>query len=427
MDRRSFLRLAAAAGVGLPLAGGALAACGGDDSGTTAGTAGTTAAPGTTVAAAGSTTTAGPPKKVKIGFIALTDASSVIMAQELGYFAERGIEASVEKQASWPALRDALVNGDIDAAHCLYSMPLSLATIGNQPDNPLRVAMVLNMNGQAITLNAKDFAGVKYADLAGLKSKLEAKPEKLAMTYPGGTHDMWLRYTLMAAKYAPKPEQIIPIPPPQMVENMRAGTMSGYCVGEPWNAKAVADGIGFTFITTQDIWQDHPEKALVVGKKLSEDTEALSRIMGAVLQAGKWLDVPANRKEAAQTVSPEKYINTPAANIEGRLTGVYDLGSDLGTKDFAGKQMQFFKDGYVNAPRRAYGIWALAQYRRFGYLSADPDYEALVDKFFLTDLYAEVAKAEGIEVPDDDMKPFTVQLDKNEFDPANPTKEATRA
>jgi nitrate/nitrite transport system substrate-binding protein len=247
------------------------------------------------------------------------------------------------------------------------------------------------------------------------------------MTYPGGTHDMWLRYALKAAAYVPKPDQIIPIPPPQMVENMRAGTMSGYCVGEPWNAKAVADGIGFTFVATQDIWQDHPEKALVVGKRLSEDTEALSRVMGAVLQAGKWLDVPTNRKQAAQTVSPEKYINTPAANIEGRLTGVYDLGGGLGTKDFEGRQMQFFKDGYVNAPRRAYGIWALAQYRRFGYLDKDPDYEALVDKFFLSDLYSEVAKTEGITVPDDDMKPFTVQLDHNEFDPANPTKEATRA
>jgi nitrate/nitrite transport system substrate-binding protein len=260
-----------------------------------------------------------------------------------------------------------------------------------------------------------------------LRSKLEAKPEKLAMTYPGGTHDLWLRYVLRAAGYEAAPDQIIPIPPPQMVENMRAGTMSGYSVGEPWSAKAVADGVGFTFVTSQDIWQDHPEKALVVGQKLTEDTETLRQVMGAVLQASKWLDVPANRKEAAQTISAEKYVNTPAANIEGRLTGVYDLGADLGTTDFAGKQMQFFKDGHVNAPRRAYGIWALAQYRRFGYLDADPDYGALADKFILGDLYAEVASAEGVAVPDDDMAPFTVQLDDTEFDPTDPTEEATRA
>jgi nitrate/nitrite transport system substrate-binding protein len=410
------------AGVAAPFAG-ALASCGGDDGATSA--SGTTAGP----AASGDVTasSAGPPKKVKIGFIALTDCASIVMAHELGYFAERGIEASIEKQASWPALRDALVNGDIDAAHCLYSMPFSLATIGEQPDHPLRVAMLLSMNGQAITLNAKDFAGVKYADLDGLRTKLEAKPEKLAMTYPGGTHDLWLRYTLLAAKYAAKPDQIIPIPPPQMVENMRAGTMSGYSVGEPWNAKAVADGIGFTFITSQDVWQDHPEKALVVGSRLSEDTDTLRRVMGAVLQASKWIDVTENRKQAAQTVSAEKYVNTPAANIEGRLTGRYELGADLGTKDFAGKQMQFFGDGRVNAPRRSYGIWALAQYRRMGYLDRDPDYEGLADTLLLHDLYAEVAAAEGIEVPDDDMAPFTVQLDGARFDPADPTKEATRA
>lgn len=169
MDRRSFLRLAAA-GASIPVLGGALAACGGDDGATVAG------AGGPTTAAGGAGASGVAPKKVKIGFIALTDCASIVMAQELGYFAERGIEASIEKQASWPALRDALVNGDIDAAHCLYSMPFSLATIGEQPDNPLRVAMFLSMNGQAITLNAKDFAGVGYADLDGLRSKLEAKP-----------------------------------------------------------------------------------------------------------------------------------------------------------------------------------------------------------------------------------------------------------
>jgi nitrate/nitrite transport system substrate-binding protein len=203
--------------------------------------------------------------------------------------------------------------------------------------------------------------------------------------------------------------------------------MSGYCVGEPWNAKAVNDGIGFTFITSQDIWQDHPEKAFVVGKRLTDDTETLSKAMGAVLEAAKWLDAPANRKQAATTISPEKYVNTPATNIEGRLTGVYDLGADLGTKDFAGKQMQFFKDGYVNAPRRAYGIWALAQYRRCGLLDKDPDYEGLANKLILSDVYAAVAKTEGISVPDDDMKPFTVQLDDTTFDPSEPTKEASRA
>ena len=364
---------------------------------------------------------------MKLGFIALTDCASLVLAKELGYFTARNLDVTLEKQASWPALRDALVNGQIDGAHCLYSMPAALASIGNQPDHPLRIAMMLNRNGQAITLNAKDFDGVGYGDLAGLKAKLEAKPDKLAMTYPGGTHDLWLRYVLKAAKYEPKADQVIPIPPPQMVANMTAGTMSGYCVGEPWNAKAVTDNVGFTFITSQDIWQDHPEKALVVGAKLTADVDTLGDVMAAVLQAGKWLDEPENRKKAATTLAAESYVNTPAANIEGRLTGKYDLGGKLGSKDFAGRQMQFFQGGTVNAPKRSHTIWALAQYQRFGLLKAAPDYTVLADKLVLRTLYEKVAKAEGIAVADDDMKPFTVQLDNTTFDPTKPATEASRA
>ena len=418
MDRRDFLRLAGV-GLTLPAAGGLLSACGGDDSSTAEAT------PAASSNATGSTVKK-ETRKVKIGFIALTDCASVLMAKELGYFAERSLDVTIEKQASWPVVRDNLVNGQIDAAHCLYSMPLSLATIGNQPDNPLRVAMILNRNGQAITLNAKDFEGVGYGDLAAFKSKLDAKPEKLAMTYPGGTHDLWLRYVLKASKYEPKADQVIPIPPPQMVANMTAGAMSGFCVGEPWNAKAVNDGVGFTFLTTQDIWQDHPEKALVVGQRLSTDEDTLGDVMAAILKASQWIDVPDNRKKAAQTIAAEAYVNTPAANIEGRLTGKYDLGAKLGSKDFEGRQMHFFQDGKVNAPRRSYAVWALTQYQRYGLIKTAPDYTMLADKFFLRDLYDEVAKSQGIAIPEDDMLPFKVQLDGVTFDPNKPAVEAAR-
>jgi nitrate/nitrite transport system substrate-binding protein len=231
---------------------------------------------------------------------------------------------------------------------------------------------------------------------------------------------------LKAAKYEPKADQIIVIPPPQMVANMTAGAMSGFCVGEPWNAKAVNDGVGFTFLTTQDIWEHHPEKALAVGRRLSTEKDTLADVMAAVLKAAMWLDVPANRKQAAQTLSPEGYVNTPAANIEGRLTGVYELGAKLGTKDFGGRQMQFFQDGQVNAPHHSYAIWALCQYQRYGLLKTTPDYNALADKFYMRDFYETVAKAEGIAVPDD-MKPFTVKLDNVTFDPNKPAQEASRA
>jgi nitrate/nitrite transport system substrate-binding protein len=148
--------------------------------------------------------------------------------------------------------------------------------------------------------------------------------------------------------------------------------------------------------------------------------------MGAVLQAARWLDEPDNRAEAADTLGAEAYVNAPPGEIRGRLTGVYDLGAGLGETTFDGNQMRFFRDGQVSFPRRSHAHWFLAQYQRLGYLTEPPPYAEIVDDLILTDLYAEVAAAEGVEVPDDDMAPFEVQLDEVTFDPAAPGAEATR-
>jgi nitrate/nitrite transport system substrate-binding protein len=415
MDRRDFLRLGATAAA-LPLAGGILAACGdGEDK---------------KAAAAKATTKAtGPLTPMKFGFIALTDAAPIIMAKELGYFADRGIDATIEKQASWPVLRDALLNGQIDAAHCLYSMPFSVATgIGGAGSRDLRVAMMLNNNGQAITLG-KEFASVGYGDVKKAGALLNSKDAPtLAMTFPGGTHDLWLRYWVKASGADATKLKINPVPPPQMVQNMAVGNIQGYCVGEPWGAVAVQQKIGFTHITSQDIWEFHPEKAFVTTAKFVADKRAaLKNAMAAVLAAAKWLDVPTNRSKAADTLGPEQYVNAPAADIRGRLTGTYDLGESLGMKDFKGRQMQFHRDGLVNFPRRSHAIWAMAQYGRLGLLPNAPAYADLAKELILTDLYKEVAKAEGISVPDDDMSPFEVKLDNARFDPAKPELELARA
>ncbi|HMG45343.1 MAG TPA: CmpA/NrtA family ABC transporter substrate-binding protein [Acidimicrobiales bacterium] len=413
MDRRSFLQ-AGALTLGAAALPGLAAACGsgGSDADSTSGGSGS----------------GGGKRKVKLGFIALTDCASVVMAQELGYFDERDLDVEVVKQESWPVTRDNLLRGEIDGAHCLLGMPFSVATgIGaEQPSRDLKVAMILNNNGQAITLG-NEFADAGYGDLDAAKEALAAAgTPQLAMTFPGGTHDAWLRYWLLATGTKFSAVDIQPVPPPQMVQNMTVGNIKGYCVGEPWNAVAVAQDIGFTHLTTQDIWEHHPEKALVVGTRLTEETDVLKDVMGAVLQAGKWLDDPDNRSEAADTLGVEKYVNAQPDDIRGRLTGTYDLGADLGERTFAGDQMQFFRDGLTNFPRRAYGLWYLAQYQRFGYLDEAPPYQELVDELILTDLYAEVAAAEGVDVPDDDMAPFDVKLDGVTFDPANPDEEAAR-
>ena len=418
MNRRDFLRAGGAALLA-PGAAGLLAACGDDSDG------GGTNAAGATTESSGSGA-AGPPRKVKLGFIALTDCASLVMAQELGYFAERGLEVTLEKQASWPATRDNLLNGAIDGAHCLFSMPLSLAAgIGGQ-GTALKIAMVLNNNGQAITLN-KDFASVGYGDLAKAKAALESKEPTLAMTFPGGTHDTWLRYWLRATGADPSKVKIIPIPPAQMVANMKVGAMDGYCVGEPWGAVAVKDGIGFTHLTTQDLWRFHPEKALVVNEAFAtQKQEVLEDLMGAVLKASKWLDDFSNRPQTAQTVGAANYVNAPAHEIETRLLGKYDLGANLPSKTYEGDQMVFFRDGKVNAPRRSHALWFFAQYQRLGLVKEAPPALELTDSILLRDVYEKVAAAEGIDVPDDDMAPVEIDLDGAVFDPSKVSEEAAR-
>ncbi|MDI2132372.1 CmpA/NrtA family ABC transporter substrate-binding protein [Yinghuangia seranimata] len=412
MDRRSFLRAAG----GTAVAAGLTAACGGGNDKKTAAPAGSGAAP------------SGPKRKVKLGFIALTDCASIVMAQELGYFAKRGLDVTVEKQQSWATTRDALLNGQIDGAHCLFGMPFSVASgIGGDGSTALKIAMVLNHNGQAITLK-KGLSSVGYGDLAKAKAALEAKENTLAMTFPGGTHDIWLRYWLRAAKVDPKALKIITIPPPQMVANMKVDTMDGYCVGEPWNAVAVDQGIGFTHLTSQDLWRGHPEKALVVNEAFaSGKRDTLKDVMAAVLEASRWLDDPTNRKSAAATIAQQQYVNAPAAQIEGRLTGRYQLGAGLPDKTYTSDMMRFFDDGQVNTPLKAHGLWFLAQYQRLGIAKgpvADP--AKLVDSIILSDLYKEVADAAKVGVVPD-MQPFDVQLDAARFDPNDLAKEVARA
>ena len=419
MHRRDFLRAGGAAILGPSLAG-LLGACGKDTKTTT--TATTAAGPSSTTARSSVA-----PRPVKLGFIALTDCASIVMAKELGYFTERDLDVTIEKQASWPATRDNLLNNGLDGAHCLSSMPFSVATGVAGSGTALKIAMILNNNGQAITLN-KDFASVGYGDLAKAKAALESKSPTLAMTFPGGTHDTWLRYWLKATKADESKIKIIPIPPAQMVANMKVGAMDGFCVGEPWNAVAVQQGIGFTHLTTQDLWLNHPEKALVVSEKFAtEQPEVLMDLMGAILKASKWLDDLANRPKAAEVVGAANYINAPPADIAGRLAGSYDLGAGLPPKTYKGNQMVFYRDGKVNLPRRSYATWFMAQYQRFGLLKEAPPYMQLADSIILRDVYEKVAAAEKIDVPDDDMAPFEVKLDGVTFDPAKPEDEVKRA
>lgn len=363
---------------------------------------------------------------VRLGFIPLTDCSPIVMAKELGLFKKYGVEVVVTKESSWANVRDKILTGELDGAHCLYSMPFSVYTgVGGKAGSEMKIAMMLNVNGQAITLS-KDFCGKvgfkqmnKVAPVVAKKLKAE-KEVTFAMTFPGGTHDLWLRNWMAIAGVSQKTSKIITIPPPQMVANMKVGNMDGYCVGEPWGGVAVKQGIGFTQVASQDIWKDHPEKALVVNKEFSEKRRTdLVKVMKAVLEACIWLDNPANRKKRA-IIGKAPYVNAPADVIENRLMGNYDLGCNQGTEIYDKDYMLFYKGGTVNYPRKSYAIWAMAQYVRFGLLKEAPDYKAIADKLILQDLYEDVAKSLKVKIPNDDMKPFSLTMDKTVFDPSNP-------
>jgi len=367
---------------------------------------------------------------IKIGFIPLTDSASIIMAQELGLYKKYGVDVAVTKEASWANVRDKLLVGELTAAHCLFGMPFSVYEgIGGPKGKELKIVLLLNVNGQATTLSNEDFGKgqVGYADLRGLKAAVEAlrakKEPTFAMTFPGGTHDLWLRYGLAAAGVDLSSIKIITIPPPQMVANMKVNTMDGFNVGEPWGGVAVKQNVGFTWLTTQDLWRDHPEKALVFNPEfVATHRDQVKAIMKAVLEAAAYVDDPKHKDEVAKVIGKATYVNAPADVIDARLSGEYDLGGTLGKKTFTDDAMKFYDGGKVSFPRYSYGVWFQAQYSRFypDKMAGAEDFLTVAKKLILQDLYLEVAKEMKIVVPDDDMKPLTMKLDGVVFDPTKP-------
>jgi nitrate/nitrite transport system substrate-binding protein len=364
---------------------------------------------------------------VRIGIIALTDCSSIVMAHELGLFAKYGIRSTVSKEASWAVIRDRLTLGENQATHMLYGMPYA-STMGllGSPKKPMIIPLCLNHNGQAITLaKALEEKGVKTA--ADLKphadaAKAAGKPMTFAMTFPPGTHAMWMRYWLGAGGINPdKDVTLITIPPAQMVSNMKVGKMDGFCVGEPWNARAIADGIGYTVTTTQQLWPDHPEKVLAFTAEFAEENpRTVQAVMRAVVEASQYIDKLENRKHVADVVSKPQYINTSADAILGRLLGDYDYGDGRREKD--PMYMTFF-DRDTNFPWKSHGTWWLSQFRRWGMVGADVDYAGIVDKVHRPDLYRAVAKDLGLAAPTQDAKVETL-FDGVAFDPAEPERYA---
>jgi len=345
-------------------------------------------------------------KEVKVGFIPLTDCSSVVIASVMKFDEKYGIKITPSKEASWAAVRDKLVNGELDASHVLYGLIYGVQMGIGGPKKDMAILMNLNHNGQAFTLSRKLYdKGVRDGASLSALIKKEKGDYTFAQTFPTGTHAMWIYYWLAAHGIHPFQDvKAIVVPPPQMVANMRVGNMDGFCVGEPWNCRAIIDKIGFTANTTQDLWKDHPEKTLGCTAEFVQKYPNTARAMtAAIIDAGKWIDASlSNRQKTAAIVADRSYVNTDADVITARMLGRYDNG--IGKTWDDPNAMKFYNDGYVTYPFLSDGMWFMTQHRRWGLLKEDPDYLAIAQKVNRIDIYKQAAAMTKTPLPKDSFR-----------------------
>ena len=372
-------------------------------------------------------------KGATLGFIALTDSAPLIIAKEKGLFAKHGMpDVKVTKQTSWAVTRDNLElggdKGGIDGAHILSPMPLLLAagkiTKSKQP-LPMYTLARLNTQGQGIsaskelldekpTINNKE--GLAKAT-KGLGRKLKA-----AVTFPGGTHDLWMRYWLAGNGIDPnKDADLVVIPPPQMVANMQTGTMDVFCVGEPWNQRLVNKKLGYTATQTGEIWNKHPEKSFSMRADwVDKHPKAAKALLMAVQEAQIWCQDPANLDEMCEIIAQDKYIKANVADIKPRLAGNVNYGDGREVTNSPYKML--FWDDNASFPFKSHDAWFVTEDMRWGYLPASTDINALVDKVNRADLWKEAATAIGRakDIPASDSRGKETFFDGVVFDPANP-------
>jgi len=302
----------------------------------------------------------------------------------------------------------------------LIGMPIA-STMGllGSPKKPMIIPWLLNRNGQCISLKT-ELRGKVAGDPKALKpfvddAKKRGEPLAFAITFPPGTHAMWMRYYLGAGGINPdKDTTLIVVPPAQMVANMKIGKMDGFCVGEPWNARVIADGIGYTSVSTQDMWKDHPEKVCAfLAEFADKNPKTVKAVLKALQEASVWLDNMDNRPEQCEIVSKPTYINCHRDLILGRLQGHYNYGDGRAKED---DHYMIFNKRNCNYPQPKYAKWFLTQYRRWGFVDGTVDYEGIAKKVMRTDIYEEAMKEIGYAHGGIDNKAETL-FDGATFDP----------
>ncbi|WP_199544311.1 CmpA/NrtA family ABC transporter substrate-binding protein [Paraburkholderia kururiensis] len=353
---------------------------------------------------------AGAPEKthLRLGYVALTDAAPLVAAKMLEFGHAYGLTLELCRQPSWAAVRDKLLCGELDAAHALYGLAYGVQLGIGGPQADMAVLMVLNRNGQAITLsNRLADALDEHRTLHDALATLGRKPV-FAQTFPTGTHAMWLYYWLASERVHPLRDiESVVIPPPQMGDALTAGQLDGFCAGEPWNAAAQARHAGRTALFTSEIWPDHPEKVLAATREfVTRHPRTARALVQTMLDACRWLDDPGHRDDTAQWLAQPEFIGVPHELIAPRLAATLP---DEVRDGVYGKRLpvRFFDGGNVNYPRASDGAWFLTQYRRWGLIDT-VDYLAVAAAINQTALYREAAAAMEIAVPAHEAAPVLV-------------------
>ncbi|MCA6595281.1 MAG: ABC transporter substrate-binding protein [Pseudanabaena sp. M046S1SP1A06QC] len=356
-----------------------------------------------------------------IGYIPLTDCAPFAIAQEKGLFAKHGLDVTLSKETSWNDLAEGIREGRLDAAQMVTGMPLAITLgMGNKIPVPVVTSLTMSRNGNAITLsNRLQDEGVQ--DLASLKAYInkfqnEAYKPAMGMVHHASMHNLLLRHWLASGGMEPdKDVDVIVIPPPQMVSNLMANNIIGYCVGEPWNVRAVNDNVGFVVATDLDIWRGHPEKVLGVRKDWAEQyPNTHLAIVKALLEASQFCEPLENRDEVVLTLAQPQYLNLDPTYIRPGFAGPYRVSTMTAKYD-----QDFCQFGMGNMPSRKEHLWVLTQMSRWGLVNFPENYAEVIYNLLATNIYQQAAKELEIAIADEDRSPIAL-ADGSVFDPNDP-------
>ncbi|NJL82067.1 MAG: ABC transporter substrate-binding protein [Chloroflexaceae bacterium] len=358
-----------------------------------------------------------------IGFVPLTDCAPLVVAQEKGFFAKYGLSAvTLSREPSWKAIFQGIATGRLDAAGVLAGMPLALSLgLGEQAPVPTLSALTLSRNGNAITFSKRLYdEGV--CSLAEFKDRITRTPDKvptLAMVHPSSLHNLTLRYWLASGGIDPDRDvSLTMIPPPQMVANLKAGNIDGYCVGEPWNSRAIQEGLGVALATDLDLFPGHTEKVLAVREAWANQyPQTHLALVKALLEACSYCDDPRNREEIVALLAQEQYIGVDPAYLRPGFIDAYDRGMGE-SPQFHSRFNQFQVDG-ANCPDRVEALWILTELARWGIVPFPKNWVALIERIWRTDLFYEAAAALGLPEIEKARAPIYL-FDGTVFDPDRP-------